>query len=166
MRRGRPSCAARDNDEVELLDEAEQRELVERYEQQSQASSSRWRHVFAALGICMSLLLAWAAVYHWLYPWQVVFHADFYKTLRPAAVCLADVLGAAAIGAASHALLTSNKLHLRIALAAGVGVSLFWSSAWLRCDAAEADSLPPCTLTRLAFSAQTLPPPQRRRPLS
>jgi hypothetical protein len=164
MRRGRSSPAARDNDEVELLDEAEQRALVERYEQQSQASSARWRAVFGALGGCLALLLTWAALYHYLYPWQVVFHADFYKTLPAAVVCLADFISAAAIGAASHALLTSNQLHLRIALAAGVGVSLFWSSAWLRCDVATTltVSRPP---SHTCHSSQTLPPPQRRRPL-
>ena len=144
MRRARQEpSAARDGDEVELLDEAEQRALVERYEQQSAASSAAWRRVFAALGGCLSLLLAWAALYHWLYPWQVVFHADFYQTLRPAAVCLADALSAAAIGAASHALLMSHQLQLRVALAAGVGVSLFWFSAWARCDAPGVVSLPP-----------------------
>lgn len=152
MRRGtrRPQRGAED-EEVELLDEAEQRAIVERFEAQAQAQSRLWRRVFSGVGAVVSAVLVWAALRHAVSPWHVVFHAPFYNTLAPRVVCVADLLSAAAIGAASHALLVSNQLHLRIALAAGVGVSLFWASAWWRLYRRRAASGPALDVFKLLW---------------
>ena len=119
-------------EEAEILDESEQRAIVEAAEAAAQAQSRLWRRIFSGLGICVAAVLACAAVQHALAPWQVVFHADFYGTLSPRVVVVADLFSAVTIGTSSRSLLRSNHEHLRSALFAAIGVSLFWLSAWMR----------------------------------
>ncbi len=151
MRRTRASAAR--EEEPELLDESEQCALVELFEHQARAQAVLWRvrtvtrassrvalrraavprqRCFAGVGTSLAAVLAWAATWQALHPWQVVFHADFYGTLRTGTVCVADAAAAGAIAAASHALLSSRPRQLRVALVLALAVSLFWGVAWTR----------------------------------
>ena len=85
---------------------------------------------FAVVGASLAGTLAWAAVWQYLLPWQVVFHADFYHTLSYRTVVVADAAAALSVGGASHALLTARTPQLRASTLLALAVSAFWAYSW------------------------------------
>jgi hypothetical protein len=104
---------------------------------------------FAAVGLALSGVFAWAAAWQTLHPWQVVFHADFYGHAPSSLVAALDAAAAASLGAASHALLRAAAptpppdaqraaaRELTGAAALALATSVVWGVAWLRRAAAR-----------------------------
>jgi hypothetical protein len=100
---------------------------------------------FAAVGVALSCVFAWAAAWQALHPWQVVFHADFYGILPSSLVAALDAAAATSLGAASHALLRvatptaappeaqrAAARELTCAVVLALATSAVWGFAWLR----------------------------------